>query len=41
MIRVPAGIAFALIEAMDDGHCGLPTADLIPLAEACFRWTPR
>ena len=34
MIRVRAGISYALIEAMDDGHCGLPTADLVPLAEA-------
>ncbi len=34
MIRVRAGISYALTEAMDDGHCGLPTADLVPLAEA-------
>src|ERR1700709_2718477 len=34
MIRLRAGIAYALTEAMDDGHCGLPTADLVPLAEA-------
>jgi exodeoxyribonuclease V alpha subunit len=33
MIRVRAGISYALTEAMDDGHCGLPTADLTPLAE--------
>ena len=33
MVRVRAGISFALTEAMDDGHCGLPTAELIPLAE--------
>ena len=32
MIRVRAGISYALAEAMDDGHCGLPTADLVPLA---------
>jgi len=32
-IRVRAGISYALTEAMDDGHCGLPTADLVPLAE--------
>src|SRR5450830_532111 len=31
MIRVRAGISYALTEAMDDGHCGLPTADLVPL----------
>jgi exodeoxyribonuclease V alpha subunit len=34
VIRVRAGISFALTEAMDEGHCGLPTEDLIPLAEA-------
>src|SRR6201998_949184 len=28
MIRVRAGISFALAEAMDDGHCGLPYEDL-------------
>src|ERR1035437_8919967 len=33
MIRVRAGISFALTEAMDKGHCGLPTDDLMPLAE--------
>jgi exodeoxyribonuclease V alpha subunit len=33
MIRVRAGISFALTEAMDDGHCGLPTDELMPLAE--------
>ncbi|MCR9098280.1 MAG: AAA family ATPase, partial [bacterium] len=33
MIRVRAGISFALTEAMGDGHCGLPRADLIGLAE--------
>jgi exodeoxyribonuclease V alpha subunit len=33
MIRVRAGISFALTEAMDEGHCGLPTEELIPLAE--------
>jgi exodeoxyribonuclease V alpha subunit len=33
MIRLRAGISYALTEAMDDGHCGLPTADLVPLAE--------
>src|SRR6202171_1331342 len=34
MMRVRAGISYALTEAMDNGHCGLPTADLVPLAEA-------
>jgi exodeoxyribonuclease V alpha subunit len=33
MIRVRAGISYALTEAMDEGHCGLPTEELIPLAE--------
>src|ERR1041385_7160496 len=32
MIRVRAGISYALAEAMDEGHCGLPTEELIPLA---------
>src|SRR5262245_7826690 len=32
MIRVRAGISYALTEAMDDGHCGLPSEDLVPLA---------
>jgi exodeoxyribonuclease V alpha subunit len=33
MIRVRAGISYALAEAMDEGHCGLPTDELGPLAE--------
>jgi exodeoxyribonuclease V alpha subunit len=32
MIRVSAGISYALIDAMDDGHCGLRTDELMPLA---------
>jgi len=32
MIRVRAGIAHALTEAMDDGHCGLPAEELLPMA---------
>jgi exodeoxyribonuclease V alpha subunit len=32
MVRVRAGISFALTEAMGDGHCGLPRAELIGLA---------
>src|SRR6185436_3449763 len=32
-IRVRAGISYALTEAMDEGHCGLPSQELIPLAE--------
>ena len=34
MIRLRAGVSFALAEAMDEGHCGLPTRELIPLAES-------
>jgi len=33
MIRVRAGISFALTEAMGNGHCGLPRAELTGLAE--------
>jgi len=33
MIRVRAGISYALTTAMDEGHCGLPTDELVPLAE--------
>jgi exodeoxyribonuclease V alpha subunit len=33
MIRVRAGVSYALTEAMDEGHCGLPTEELTPLAE--------
>ena len=32
MVRVRAGISYALTEAMDEGHCGLPTEELVPLA---------
>jgi exodeoxyribonuclease V alpha subunit len=32
-IRVRAGISYALTEAMDEGHGGLPTEELVPLAE--------
>jgi exodeoxyribonuclease V alpha subunit len=31
MIRIRAGISYALTEAMSEGHCGLPTDQLIPL----------
>ncbi|MBV8525719.1 MAG: ATP-dependent RecD-like DNA helicase, partial [Acetobacteraceae bacterium] len=30
-IRVCAGISFALAQAMDQGHCGLPEDELVPL----------
>ena len=33
MIRLRAGVSFALAEAMGEGHCGLPTENLIPLAK--------
>src|SRR5947209_1580121 len=33
MVRVRSGISYALTEAMDEGHCGLPTDDLVTLAE--------
>src|SRR6516165_5742659 len=33
LIRVRAGVSFALAEAMDDGHCGLPTDELVPLTQ--------
>ncbi len=33
MIRARAGISYALTEAMDEGHCGLPTAEPAQLAE--------
>lgn len=32
MIRARAGISFALTEALDEGHCGLPLNELVPLA---------
>src|ERR1700749_2552576 len=33
MIRGRAGLSFALAEAMDDGHCGLPEGELVPLTQ--------
>jgi exodeoxyribonuclease V alpha subunit len=33
LIRVRAGIGYALSAVMDEGHCGLPVAELLPLAE--------
>jgi exodeoxyribonuclease V alpha subunit len=33
LIRIRAGISHALAEAMDEGHCGLPADELVPLAE--------
>src|SRR5439155_982037 len=40
LIRVRAGISFALAEAMDDGHCGLPADELIPLAQKLLEVPP-
>jgi exodeoxyribonuclease V alpha subunit len=33
MMRMRAGISYALTKAMDEGHCDLPTDELVPLAE--------
>src|SRR5262249_55727501 len=33
IIRVRSGISYALTEGMDEGHCGLPTDELVPSAE--------
>src|SRR5438094_1296258 len=33
LIRVRAGISYALAEAMDEGHCGLPANELAPLTQ--------
>jgi exodeoxyribonuclease V alpha subunit len=33
LIRVRAGISYALAEAMDDGHCGLPAEELVSLTQ--------
>src|SRR6201984_3428340 len=41
MVRVRAGISYALTEAMDDGHCGLPTNELVPLAEKLLEVPPQ
>ncbi len=40
LVRVRAGISYALTEAMDEGHCGLPTEELIPLAETLLEVPP-
>ena len=33
VIRVRAGVSFALAEATDEGHCGLPADELVPLTQ--------
>ena len=40
MVRVRAGISYALTEAMDEGHCGLPCDELVPLAAALLEVRP-
>jgi exodeoxyribonuclease V alpha subunit len=40
MIRVRAEISYALTEAMDEGHCGLPTDELVSLAEKLLEVPP-
>jgi exodeoxyribonuclease V alpha subunit len=40
MIRIRAGISYALSEAMNEGHCGLPVDELVPLAEKLLEVTP-
>src|ERR671921_1755871 len=39
MIRVRAGISFALAEAMEEGHCGLPETELVALAQGLLEVT--
>jgi exodeoxyribonuclease V alpha subunit len=40
MIRARAGISFALAEAMDEGHCGLPVDELRALAAGLLEIPP-
>ena len=40
MVRVRAGISYALTEAMDEGHCGLPSDELVPLDAALLEVPP-
>jgi exodeoxyribonuclease V alpha subunit len=40
MIRARAGVSFALAEAMDDGHCGLPADELRTLAAELLEIAP-
>jgi exodeoxyribonuclease V alpha subunit len=39
-IRVRAGISYALTDAMDEGHCGLPNDELVPLAATLLAVPP-
>jgi exodeoxyribonuclease V alpha subunit len=40
MVRVRAGISYALAEAMDEGHCGLPIDVVVPLAAKLLEVAP-
>src|SRR3954452_3893692 len=40
IVRVRAGISYALTQAMDEGHCGLPHDELVPLAAALLEAPP-
>ena len=40
MIRVRAGICYALAEAMDEGHCGLPVDELRRWPPSCWSSRP-
>jgi exodeoxyribonuclease V alpha subunit len=38
LIRVRAGVSYALAEAMNEGHCGLPLAELTALTgKRCWK----
>src|SRR5260370_12301435 len=39
LIRARAGISYALAEAMDEGHCGLPVEELVALTEKLLEVT--
>src|SRR6201993_1910804 len=40
LIRVRAGISYALAEAMDEGHCGLPADELVSLTQTLLEVPP-
>ena len=40
MIRLRAGVSFALAEAMDEGHCGSPTKGWFRSPRTCSRPPP-
>jgi exodeoxyribonuclease V alpha subunit len=37
VIRVRAGISYALSGAMDEGHCGPPVGELVPLPKSFWK----